>query len=170
MKKRLGIVIATVSALIVCSLLIWRLWPHSFEDVISTDESNITSLACTAAVGRINDDGTIYISNYGLQSLEKDEQDFTAVLDILKSCEYRQDFQNLFPWEITSVGSDSSRSAQVFLAWGNNESCTCYLVFNEDGHVVVSLGANNGFKIYHAIDGSISDRLVDYVQSNGAEN
>ena len=116
MKKRLGIVIAIVLALIVCSLLIWRLWPHSFEDVISTDESNITSLACTTTISGLNGDGTTFISSYELQSLGKDEEEFTAVLDILKSCEYRQDFQNLFPWAITSVESDSSRAAQVFLA------------------------------------------------------
>ena len=170
MKKRLGIVIAIVLALIVCSLLIWRLWPHSFEDVISTDENNITSLACTTTISGLNGDGTTFISSYELQSLGKDEEEFTAVLDILKSCEYRQDFQNLFPWAITSVESDSSRAAQVFLVWGNNESDTCYLVFHEDGQVVVSLGANNGFKVYHAIDDSILDRLVDYVQNNGVEN
>ena len=170
MKKRLGIVIAIVLALIVCSLLIWRLWPHSFEDVISTDESNITSLACTTSISGLNGDGTTFISSYELQSLGKDEEEFTAVLDILKSCEYRQDFQNLFPWEIASVESDSSRAVQVFLIWGNNESDTCYLVFHEDGQVVVSLGVNNGFNVYHAIDDSILDRLVDYIQNNGVEN
>ena len=170
MKKRLGIVIAIVLALIVCSLLIWRLWPHSFEDVIATDESNITSLACTTSISGLNGDGTTFISSYELQSLGKDEEEFTAVLDILKSCEYRQDFQNLFPWEIASVESDGSRAVQVFLIWGNNESDTCYLVFHEDGQVVVSLGVNNGFKAYHAIDDSILDRLVDYIQNNGIEN
>ena len=170
MKKRLGIVIAIVLALIVCSLLIWRLWPHSFEDVISTDESNITSLACTTSISGLNGDGTTFISCYELQSLGKDEEEFTAVLDILKSCEYRQDFQNLFPWEIASVESDSSRAVQVFLIRGNNESDTCYLVFHEDGQVVVSLGVNNGFNVYHAIDDSILDRLVDYIQNNGVEN
>ena len=43
-------------------------------------------------------------------------------------------------------------------------------VFHEDGQVVISLGANDGFKVYHAIDDSILDRLVDYVQNNGVEN
>lgn len=170
MKKRLGIVIAMVLVLVVCSLLIWRLWPHSFEDVISTDESTITSLACTTATSGLNGDGTPFISNYQLQSLGKDDEEFAAVFDILKSCEYRQDFQNLSPWVITSVKSDSSRTAQVFLVWGNNESDACYLVFHEDGQVVISLGANDGFKVYHAIDDSILDRLVDYVQNNGVEN
>ena len=170
MKKRLGIVIAIALALIVCSLLIWRLWPHSFEDVISTVESNITSLACVTTISGLNGDGTAFISSYELQSLGKDNEKFTAVFNILKSCEYRQDFQNLSPLVIRSAKSDSGRTAQVFLVWGNNESDTCYLVFHEDGQVVVSLGANDGFKIYHAIDDIILDRLIDYVQNNGIEN
>ena len=105
MKKRLGIVIAIVLVLIVCSLLIWRFWPHSFEDVISTDKSNITSLACTTTISGLTGDGTIFISSYALQSLGKDEEEFTAVLDILKSCEYRQDFQNLFPAQFSASPS-----------------------------------------------------------------
>ncbi len=170
MKKRLRIGIAVVLTLIVCSLLIWRLWSHPFEDVISTNESTIISLACTTATSGINDDGTPFISNYELQSLGKDDEGFTAVLDILCSCKYRQDFQNLLPGEITSVDSDSGRVAQVFLIWGNNGSDTCYLVFHEDGQVVVSLGANDGFKVYRAINDDVLDKLIDYVQSNGVKS
>lgn len=170
MKKRFGLVIIAVLALIVCALLLWRLWPHSFEDIISTDESSIVSLSCTTATSGLNSDGTTFISNHELQSLVKDDEEFTAVLDLLKSCEYRQDLQNLTPWAITKVESDSGKTAQVFLVWGSNESDTCYLVFHEDGRVVVSLGANDGLKVYHAIDNSILDRLADYVKKNGVEN
>ena len=170
MKERLKIVFVTVLALIVCFLLIWRFWPHSFANVISTDINTTTSLTCAMAASGLNDDGTTFISNYTLQSSEKDDEDFRAILDILKSCEYRQGFENLFPWVITSFESDSSRSVQVFLLYGDNESDTCYLVFHEDGQVVVSSDAGDGFYIYHVTDDSILDRLVNYVQENGVEN
>lgn len=169
MKKRFKIVIIVVLALIVCSLLLWRLIPHSFEDIISADESTIVSLACTTTISGLNSDGTTYISNYELQSLGKDSEEFTDVLDLLKSCAYRQDLQNLFPWAITRVESGGSKTVQVFLVWGSTERDTCYLVFHEDGQVVVSLGANDGFEVYHATDDHILDRLTDYVQKNGIE-
>ena len=54
MKKRLGIVIAIGWVLIVCSLLLWCLWPHSYEDVIFKNEKSITSLACTTAISELN--------------------------------------------------------------------------------------------------------------------
>ena len=143
---------------------------HCGKDIISAEESTIISLSCITASSSLNSDGTPFISNYELQSLEKDDEKFTAILDFLKNCEYRQDIQNLFPWAETRVHSDSSKTVQVFLVCGSKKSDTRYLVFHEDGQIVVNLGANYGFRVYHAVDDSILDKLSDYVQKTGIEN
>ena len=169
MKMRLKIVISIILALLVCSLLIWRLWPHSFEDVISTNESTITSITCTSTISGLNNSGTPFISNYTLQSLEKGTEEFNAVLDIVKSCEYRPGFQNLLPWAITSYSFGGSKTAIVSLIWGDDPGDNGFLQFGVDGQVVVSVGSSEGFKVYHTTDDSILDTLVDFVQKHGTE-
>lgn len=170
MKKRLKIAIAMIFALLICSLFIWRLWPHSFIDVISTDESAITSITCTSTISGLDGSGTPFISNYALQSLEKGSEEFNAVLDIVKSCKYRQGFQNLLPWAITSYSFGESKTANISLIWGNNAGGNGYLQFGVDGQVVVGIGSSKGFKVYHATDDSMLDTFVTFVQEHGAES
>lgn len=158
-------------ALIVLCAFVWRLRPHSFADIISVDESTIISLACTANINGLNNDGTTFIDNYELQALTNDGKDFIAIIDILNQTEYQQSFQNLLPWAITSVSSSgSSMNANIFLAWGNTEKDTCFLTVHGDGKVVVSFGESSELFVYHAIDSSMLGQLVNYVQENGTKN
>lgn len=172
MKKHLKTVIAILSACMVIFILTWRLWPYNFTDVLSTEENSITSLSCTTTISGLKKDGTPCIDTYQLQSLTRESEGFNAVLDILNSSAYRQGFQNLLPWAITSIdsGDNSHQSVLVSLAWGNHESDSCNLVFYDDGRVVVSLGIKEGFLIYHTTDNSILNRLADYVQEHGVKS
>lgn len=168
MRKHIKRIVIALLALIVLCACVWRLRPHSFVDIISTDESAIISLACTANISGLNNDGTTFIDTYELQALTDNNKDFSAIIDILNQSEYQQSFQNLLPWAITSVSSNgSSRTAHIFLAWGSTEKETCFLTVHDDGKVVVSLEENNGLFVYHATDSSILDQLVNYVQENG---
>ena len=166
--KKIVIILLAVIALCVC---VWRLLPHSFEDIISIDENTIVSLACTANINGLDEDGTAFIDNYILQALPADNNDFMAIIDILNQSEYRQSFQNLLPWAITSVSSSgTSMQANIFLTWGNTEKETCFLTILDDGKVVVSLEKNNELLIYHATDRSMLEQLVNYAQENGTIN
>lgn len=169
MKRGLKIAITAVLALLVCSLLLWRLWPHSFADVISTDESTIISISCSSTISGVNDSGTPFATHHSLPSSEKGTEEFNAVLDIVKSCEYRPDFQNLLPWAITSYSFGGNKTAIVSLIWGNNPGDNGFLQFGVDGQVVVSVGSNKGFKVYHTTDDSILDTLVSFVQERGTD-
>lgn len=64
MKMRLKAVIAALLASLVCSLLIWRLWPHSFTDIISADENAIISISCSSTLSGLNDTGTPFTSHF----------------------------------------------------------------------------------------------------------
>ena len=166
--KKLVIILLAVIVLCACA---WRLLPHSFADLLSVDESALISLACTANISGLDEAGTPFIDTYTLQALPDGSKDFTAIIEILNQSEYRQSFQNLLPWAITSVSSGgSSMNANIFLTWGNTEKEACLLVFPGDGNVAVSLGDSNELLVYHASDHSILEQLVDYVQENGAKN
>ena len=170
MRKHMKKILIALLALIVLCAGVWRLRPHSLADIISVDESAIISLTCTANISGVSEDGTPFIDNYELQALTGDSKDFMAVVDILNQSGYQQSFQNLFPWAITSVSSNgSSMNANIFLAWGSTEKETCFLTVYDDGKVVVSLGENNGFLVYHATDSSMLDQLVNYVQEHGTK-
>lgn len=169
MKRGLKIAVTVIFALLVCSLLLWRLWPHSFTDVIPTDESRIINISCSSTISGVNDSGTPFTAHHSLPSLEKDTDEFNAVLDIVKSCEYRPGFQNLLPWAITSYSFGGSKTANVSLIWGSNPGDNGFLQFGVDGQVVVSVGSSEGFKVYHTTDDSILDTLVDFVQKHGTE-
>ena len=171
MRKRIKKIVIALLAFIVLCGCVWRLRPHSFADIISADEGAIISLACTASISGLNNDGTPFIDNYELQALTEDNKDFIAIITILNQSEYQQSFQNLLPWAITSVSSNgSSKKANIFLVWGNTEKETCFLTVHGDGKAVVSLGENNGLLVYHATDSSMLDQLVNYVQENGTQN
>ena len=171
MRKHIKKIVMILLAAVVLCACVWRLLPHSFADIISVDESTITSLACAATISGLDKDGTPFIDTYELQALTDGSKDFIAIIDILNQSGYQQNFQNLFPWAITSVGSNgNSKNANIFLAWGDTEKETCYLTIHGDGKVVVSLGENNGFLVYHATDSSMLNQLVNYVQKNGTKN
>ena len=160
---------AAIAAILVILLVGWRLWPHSFAKVILVEPDAVTGLACNGAISGIESDGTPFIHSYGLQGLSADDEEFGAILEILKSSQYRQDFRNLLPWPITSVDSDGSydgKSANGFLVWGTSEQETCYLSFG-GGSVTASLGSEAGLLVYHPTDSDLLSRLVDYIQQHG---
>ena len=171
MRKHIKKIVFALFSLIVLCACVWRLQPHSFADIISVDESAISSLACTANISGLNNDGTTFIDNYELQALTEDNKNFIVIIDILKQSKYQQSFRNLLSWAITSVGSNgNSKNANIFLAWGSTEKETCYLTIHGDGKVAVSLGESNGFLVYYATNSSMLNQLVNYVQKNGTKN
>lgn len=169
MKKGVKVALIVVLALFVCSFMLWRLWPNSFADVISTDENTIINISCSSTISGLNNAGTPFTTHHSTPSLEKGTDEFNAVLDIVKSCEYRQDFQNLLPWAITSYSFGGSKTAIVSLIWGDDPGDNGFLQFGVDGQVVVSVGSDKGFKVYHTTDDSILDTLVAFVQEHGTE-
>ena len=170
MGKHIKKIVIILLAAIVLFACVWRLLPHSFADIISVDESTIISLACTATINGLDEDGTAFIDTYELQALTNGSKDFTAIIDILNQSEYQQSFQNLLPWAITSASSSNiSMNANIFLTWGNTEKETCFLTVLDDGKVVVSLGKSNGLFAYHVTDSSMLEQLVNYMQENGSK-
>ena len=83
MRKHIKKILIALLALIVLCACVWRLRPHSLADIISVDESAIISLACTANISGVSEDGTPFIDNYELQALTGDSKDFMAVVDQL---------------------------------------------------------------------------------------
>lgn len=165
--KKIGIALLALLGLCAC---VWRLWPHSFEDIISADADTITSVACTVSIAGIDDGSALFIDTYQLQALTEDGAELDAVMDILSQTQYLQSFQNLLPWAITSVSSEGgTKSASIVLTWGGTERDACFLTVQNGGKVAVDLGESDSLLVYHAADRSLLDKLVRYVQDNGTK-
>ena len=170
MKKYFKIILPIVVGLIVVFIVVWRLWSHSFDDVISVKESTVTGITCSVSVAGAKESGTPSVDSYQLQGLDKEDEEFDEVLDVLKNTKYRQGFRNLLPWFKTEDTSESKNSVLVYLVWGDSESDNCSLTFLENGKVLVDSGSSDGLKVYYTIDDSVSDKLIAYVQEHGTKN
>ena len=109
------------------------------------------------------------IDTYVLQSTS-DENDFKEIMKLLNSARYRQDFRNLLPWSITTVGSESNCSANIMLVWGDTATERCFISFQSESIVSVAAGTEGDFQIYHPTDRTVLGRLIDYVQLHGEQN
>lgn len=168
-KKKIAIVAIVV---LIAAFLSWRLWPHSFADVISADADSVTSLTCSASFSGLSDGGPL-ITNYTLESLTLNEGEFQGVIKILNDTSYRQDFRNLIPWPISSVGSDGRYdecSATITLVWGDVATENCSVSFLSDSILSVNNGTDDGFLIYHPTDRTALNKLANYIQLHGVLN
>lgn len=171
-KKRAIILIIAAAALVIC-LLGWRLWPHSLSAIISVEKNALTSIACQVAVSG-NENGKPFIDSYTLSELSPQDTGFGEIVEILDSSDYRQDFRNLLPWRINSVGSVNTSvntylSASVVLVWGNGENDSCFISLHGESIIAVSLDTEAGLKIYHPTNREMLGALVEYMQAHGNE-
>ena len=152
MKKRK--ILKTALLVAVVGLILWRLVPRPFSHFLPEGEV-VSRLDCTALVlggtwGLDPDAGT-----HTLQCLTPEDEAFAQIAGLLGSTGYRPDFRNLLPWPRNSVEADSrfdGRSVMVFLVWGDSLESSATLHLQTESQAVVSLGTEDGFRIYHPTD------------------
>ena len=75
--------------------------------------------------------------------------------------------------QIDSVEADSrfdGRSVTIFLVWGDGWEDTCTLSFQTESQAVVSLGTEDGFRIYHPTDPEAHAALANYLEAHGVSD
>lgn len=171
MKKRIGWIVVMLAAVLIGSLLAWRFWPRSFSDIVSIDENTVTDFSAGAMVQHL-ENGQSVTDTYDFAAFEEQSSVIGEVLDILAASDYQQDFRNLLPWAAETVDGD-----------GNYDGCTVLLVFSDgyekDDYVqiqflsrsvmVVSVGGEDGFRVYHPTNDGTIDALADYIQAHDDE-
>ena len=175
-RKRLltittSVVITSVIALIVICLLVWRLWPQPFSDLLPTDED---AIICFSAYTREKgENGSIYdrigydISCRG--HAEGSCNDPSEILDILATFSYQQDFRNLFPVELDTVRPDEhydGRFASVDFYTGIPECEYFSIDFLTSGIILVFVRGQEEFRVYHPTSQNTFDMLIEYIQTH----
>lgn len=99
MKKKLIIAIVILAA----AALLWRLWPHSFSHFIS-EGSSVTALSVGVLLPGVEESKPV-VDSYTMEIPDPQSSELKAILEILATSRYRQDFRNLLPWESGSISS-----------------------------------------------------------------
>ena len=171
MKKRkiLKISLLALAAGFVVGLALWRLLPRSLADVMGQAPGAVTSMAAQVTVTGVAD-GKSVSEAFTLDALPPESGHFATILEILEGTGYRPDFRSLLPWPRTRSGADSrfdGRSVSVLLLWGDGREDACTLYFQTESQVTVSLGTEEGFRVYHPTDRTVQDALADYLIAHG---
>ena len=165
MKKKLLAIFLLVLIALPC---IWRLWPHSLNRILDANGEAFDAIAVQVSEFGISD-GSPKIDVYRLDIPSRKDANYDSFMSVLQSTEFRQDFRNLLPWNILSVGSgqDSiTHSAYILLEWGGGN--TCYISFHGDRIVSFDISGETEYRIYHPADRATLNRIVTYVKEHGA--
>ena len=166
-KMRLGWMISVLCIVVLiaisCLLGIWRFWPQSFSDLTALDETSITGFSASAMIDRI---GVPFMDQYRIDNTQQNKIP-SEVIEILETSDYRQDFRNLLPWGVDSVGSDKHYDGRTVIVSFYNEDEYVHIQFLGSSIMTVSEEDKAGFRIYHPTNRETVDRLVEYIQTHG---
>ena len=167
MKKR---IISIVFAILVIGTLAWRFWPHSFSEVTPVEKEAVLGFSGGAIIQKM-ENGQIYQDTYQLDIHEPQDDRVGEILELLTSSDYRQDFRNLLPWDIGSVGADKNfdgRTVTTLFTWGSEKDHYISIQFLSPTVVAVSIGGEE-FRVYHPTNKQVLSDLVAYLQTNGTK-
>ena len=160
-RKIITITLLALAAVAVVALALWRFLPRSLGDVLNGDPGAAASMAAQVAVTGISG-GKAATDTYTLEALSPDSEHFA-----------RPSFRNLLPWPLTSVAAEGlkdGRSVMVFLVWGDSLESSATLHLQTESQAVVSLGTEDGFRIYHPTDPEAHAALADYLEAHGVSD
>ena len=158
-RKKAGLAVLAAALFAAAALLAWRLWPHSLENITQIDSSRYTGVS---AVLLADDDDMIPGGDF--YSLPRSREHLEPILKLLEGTGYRQDFRNLLPWPVTLVNLNDGDSASIRLVCGETGEDVS---LSADGGGMMLLPAEDGFRIYHLTDKSVSVKLAAYLKQNG---
>lgn len=142
--------------------------PRTLKDILSIEEKKILLLDSRVTEEGISE-GSPYMNTYELRMLTPDTENYQAMIDILKGCQYRSSYQNLIPWSNISIGSESPKSdvtVNLVFVYGNEPTDYCSLGFFSNGCCIAS-NANGSSQIFHLTDMKTIDRLASYIKTYG---
>ena len=167
MKKRLGLVVTIIVAVLIICLLVWRFWPHSSSDMISVNESTVTSFS---AYGMFQNFEKGHCDLYSINSPAPLSNESEEILEILATSKYRQDFRNLLPWGVDGVSSDKNYDGHMVTLSLYFQDKEEYIEFQflSNSLVVVRTPKRRNMRIYHPTNSETLDKLVEYLKTHGA--
>ena len=168
MKKRIGLTIAIVIAVLIIGLIGWRFWPQSASSVMSVSEDTITSFA---AYGMLDSFEMGYYDLYSINSPAPISNEPREILEILAMSKYQQDFRNLLPWGVDGVSADKNYDGNMVTLSLYFQDKQGYIEFQflSNSIVVVRTSDQPNMRIYHPTNRETMYELIAYLQTHGTK-
>ena len=163
MKKKTVLLILIAVLVMLCS---WCFLPRSFHLVFAAPDQ-LTCIRGNATIASTSG-GNLQVEVYELE-LTKADEGFNEIITLVASTKFRQDLRNLFPTllnDYTTYGED--KSAIISLQWNTDINGPCTLTFSKNSVLVTPLNGSSS-RVYHPIDHSILDKLIQRVQKYGTK-
>ncbi len=166
MKKRIGLIIAIVIAVLIIGLLGWRFWPQSASSVMPVSEDTITSFA---AYGMLDSFEMGCCDLYSINSPAPISNEPGEILEILAMSKYQQDFRNLLPWGVDGVSADKNYDGNMVTLSLYFQDKQGYIEFQflSNSIVVVRTSNQPNMRIYHPTNSAAFEKLVEYLKTHG---
>ena len=166
MKKRIGLTIAIVIAVLIIGLLGWRFWPQPASSVMSVSEDTITSFA---AYGMLDSFEMGHCDLYSINSPAPISNEPGEILEILAMSKYQQDFRNLLPWGVDGVSADKNYDGNMVTLSLYFQDKQGYIEFQflSNSIVVVRTSDQPNMRIYHPTNSATFEKLVEYLKTHG---
>lgn len=162
MKKRLFIIVV----ILLVGLSIWRFWPHSFTNVISVDETSIVDFSAVAVVNGF-ENGKHQNEIYHIDAFQSNSSILKDAINLLEASSYQKDYRNLLPWSVNSVDSDKNYddyTIDLLFSFGYGVDEYISVKFLSSSIIVVSIGGESGFHIYHPTNNQTIHELLEYIK------
>ena len=164
-KKKL---LAIIGAIVIVVLSVWRMLPHSLEQVLPFGNDGFSEIGVQITEFSAPDH-SLNLAVYTLETTSPIDDHYKLIMEILKSTDYRSDFRNMLPWDITTVNSGSNNiehSAIIKLVSESTDE-TCVINFHGERVVSFDFGVDSEFRVYHPTNREMLSQLVEYVKANG---
>ena len=164
-KKNLFV---ALGAIVILALLIWRMLPHSLEEILPSGNDNFSRINVQITEFS-SPDHSLNLSVYAIETTSPIDDHYKPIIEMIKNTDYRSDFRNLLPWDITTVNSESNNIEHSAIIKLVSESTEETYVINFHGERVVSFdfGVHSEFRVYHPTNRELLSQLVEYVKTNG---
>lgn len=162
MKKKKSLVI--LLALIVVTLLVWRIWPYTLREIIGANGEPFDSIIIHVTEKGVAD-GRAKVDAYQLEISPSDSEAYNYVVSLLEGTKYQKGFRNLLPLDNNAI--DSGSHFGILSITGADCDASCYVSYYQNQAELFYVGADSGFLVYHPTNRTVLNQLLTYTMEHG---
>ena len=163
MKKKKALVI--MLALIAAASSVWRIWPHTFREIIGASDEPLDSIIIHVTEKDVVD-GRAKVDAYQLEISPSNSEAYNYVVSLLEGTKYQKGFRNLLPLANNAI--DSGSHFGMLSITGADFDASCYVSYYQNQAELFYVGSDSGFLVYHPTNRTVLDQLLVYTMEHGA--
>ena len=162
MKKKKALVI--MLALIAAASSVWRIWPHTFREIIGASDEPLDSIIIHVTEKDVVD-GRAKVDAYQLEISPSNREAYNYVVSLLEGTKYQKGFRNLLPLANNAI--DSGSHFGMLSITGADFDASCYVSYYQNQAKLFYVGSDSGFLVYHPTNRTVLNQLLTYTMEHG---